>query len=234
MGRPVIGLTTYAEQARFGLQDTFSAALPLAYVHAVHTSGGRALLVTQDDPDVDILDRLDALILTGGPDVEPGRYGEEPHPTTVTRPARDEAELLLLREAIERDLPILGICRGFELMAVAYGGRLHQHLPEVLGHDRHRPPSGGGVKFGEHPVRVVAGTLSHKILGDELVVNSFHHQGIADPGRLLVAGWCPDDDLVEVVEDPSLSFAVGVQWHPEDTTDFRLFEALVEAASGRR
>ena len=232
MGRPVIGLTTYAEETRFGLQDTFAAVLPLAYVHAVHVSGGRAVLITPDDPDVDILDRIDGIVLAGGSDVDPALYGEHPHPTTHVKPERDVAEMMLLNAALERDLPLLGICRGLQLMAVAFGGRLHQHLPDVLGHTGHRPTT--GPKFGEHPVRLVAGTTSHKILGDEVMVNSFHHQGIADPGRLTPAGWCPEDELLEVAEDPSRRFAIGVQWHPEDTSDFRIFEALVEAASAHR
>jgi len=232
MGRPVIGLTTYAEETRFGLQDTFAAVLPLAYVHAVHVSGGRAVLITPDDPDVDILDRIDGIVFAGGSDVDPSLYGEHPHPTTHVKPERDEAEMLLLRAALERDLPMLGVCRGLQLMVVAYGGRLYQHLPEVLGHTGHRPTS--GPKFGEHPVRLVAGTLCHKILGDEVLVNSSHHQGIADPGRLTPAGWCPDDDLLEAAEDPTRSFAIGVQWHPEDTSDFRVFQALVETANARR
>jgi putative glutamine amidotransferase len=232
MGRPVIGLTTYAEETRFGLQDTFAAVLPLAYVHAVHVSGGRAVLITPDDPDVDILDRIDGIVFAGGSDVDPSLYGEHPHPTTHVKPERDEAEMLLLRAALERDLPMLGVCRGLQLMVVAYGGRLYQHLPEVLGHTGHRPTS--GPKFGEHPVRLVAGTLCHKILGDEVLVNSFHHQGIADPGRLTPAGWCPDDELLEAAEDSTRSFAIGVQWHPEDTSDFRVFQALVEAANARR
>jgi len=232
MGRPVIGLTTYAEEARFGLQDTFAAVLPLAYVHAVHVSGGRAVLITPDDPDVDILDRIDGIIFAGGSDVDPALYGEAPHPTTTVKPERDKAEMLLVKAALDRDLPTLGICRGLQLMTVASGGRLHQHLPDVLGHTGHRPTS--GPKFGEHPVRMVGGTLCHKILGDEIMVNSFHHQGVADPGRLIPTGWCPEDELIEAAEDPSCTFAIGVQWHPEDTSDFRVFEALIEVASGRR
>jgi putative glutamine amidotransferase len=287
MGRPVIGLTTYAEKARFGLLDTFAAVLPLAYVHAVHESGGRAVLITPDDPDVDILERIDGMVFAGGSDVDPGLYGEVAHPTTLVRPERDKAELLLLGAALERDVPLLAICRGIQLMTVLCGGRLYQHLPDVLGHTGHRPTTGptgpdaslasfatgpdaslasfatgpdaslasfatgpdaslasfatgpdaslaSFAKVGEHPVRLEAGTLCRKILGDEVIVNSFHHQGIADPGRLTPAGWCPEDELLEAVEDTSCTFAVGVQWHPEDTTDFRLFEALVEVAGSRR
>jgi len=242
--RPLIGLTTYAERARFGVQDTLSAVLPLAYVRAVHAAGGRAVLVTPDDPDVDVLDSLDGIVFTGGADVDPARYGEQPHPATYLSPDRDAAEMLLLGAALEADLPVLGICRGTQVMAVAAGGRLHQHLPDVLGHHNHRPDAEPDrdrrPAYGEHRVTLAAGTLAHKILGAELTVNSFHHQGVADPGRLTATGWCPDDELIEVVEDPARTFTIGVQWHPEDaagggaaaptTGDCRLFAALVEAA----
>jgi putative glutamine amidotransferase len=233
MARPMIGLTTYAEQARFGLNDTLAAVLPLAYVHAVHSSGGRAVLITPDAPDADVLDGLDGIMFTGGSDVDPALYGEAPHPTTKVNATRDAAELLLLRAALAIDLPLLGVCRGIQLMAVAYGGRLHQHLPDVLGHEGHRP-TGTADKFGHHPVRLRAGSRAHSILGDELMVNSYHHQGIREAGELDAVGWAPDDNLIEVVEDPARSFALGVQWHPEDTNDFRLFAALVEAARERR
>ncbi len=229
MSRPVIGLTTYAEEARFGLQDTFAAVLPLSYVHAVHSSGGRAVLITPDDPDVDVLDGLDGIMFTGGSDVDPALYGEEPHPTSSVKPERDRAELMLMRAALAAGLPLLGICRGAQLLAVAYGGKLHQHLPDVLGHDNHRPAA--GAKFGEHRVRLQPGTRVHRILGDEVPVNSFHHQGVKDPGGLTPAGWSTEDGLIEAVEDATKSFVIGVQWPPEDTQDFRLFVALVAAAT---
>jgi putative glutamine amidotransferase len=232
MSRPLIGLTTYAEQAKFGLNDTFSAVLPMAYVHAVHESGGRAVLITPDDPGTDVLDDLDGIVFTGGPDVSPELYAAEPHERTVTRPARDAAELPLLRAALAADLPTLAICRGMQLMAVAYGGHLHQHLPDVLGHDGHRPTS--GPKFGQHDVRFAPGSACHALLGASSTVNSYHHQGVADVGSLTPTGWVPGDDLVEAVEDPSRRFAIGVQWHPEDTDDFRLFEALVKASVATR
>lgn len=232
MGRPLIGLTTYAEEARFGLNDTFSAILPLRYVHAVHESGGRAVLITPDAPDTDVLEGIDGIVFTGGSDVDPELYGEAPHPTTKVKPQRDTAELLLLRAAVAADLPVLGVCRGMQLMAVAYGGRLHQHLPDVLGHEGHRPVS--GPKFGHHPVRLLPRSRAQAILGDEVTVNSYHHQGVSDPGGLTPVGWCPDDDLIEVVEDPARTFVLGVQWHPEDTDDFRVFEAFVEAARERK
>ena len=232
MPRPIIGLTTYAEDARFGLQDTFSAVLPLSYVHAVHETGGRAVLITPDDPDPEILDGVDGILFTGGSDVDPALYGDTPHGATRVRPQRDQAEVLLMRAAVEAGKPLLGICRGMQLMAVAYGGRLHQHLPDVLGHHGHRPAS--GPKFGHHTVEMVPGTCIHDILGDRIIANSFHHQVVADPGRLTPTGWCPEDELIEVVEDPDLPFAIGVQWHPEDTDDFRVIAAFVEAAAKQR
>ena len=246
MARPLIGLTTYMDVARFGTNEAHAAVLHMSYAQSVHRSGGRAVLITPDDPDVDVLDRLDGLILTGGSDVDPARYGEAPHPDTVVKPGRDDLEFLLLAGALERDLPVLAICRGFELLAVAYGGRLYQHLPDVLGHTDHRPASGpsrpgearepGRNRYGEHPVRLEAGTRCHKVLGDEVVVNSFHHQGVADWGRLTPAGWATEASLtpglLEAAEDPSHRFVLGVQWHPEELTDPRLFDALVEASSG--
>jgi putative glutamine amidotransferase len=236
MARPLIGLTTYMDMATYGSNQRFAAVLPMNYVKSVHRSGGRAVLITPDDPGADVLDRLDGLILTGGSDVDPARYGEAPHPQTVTKPGRDELEFLLLRAALERDLPVLAICRGFELLVVEYGGKLHQHLPDALGHTRHRPSTGRrfeserGPRYGGHLVRLEPGTRCHKILGDEVSVNSFHHQGVADVGRLTPVGWEPEDDLIEAVEDPARAFVLGVQWHPEDLDDPRLFEALVEAS----
>jgi putative glutamine amidotransferase len=236
--RPLIGLTTYADQARFGRQDTLSAVLPMAYVQAVHAGGGRAVLITPDDPGVDVLDHLDGIVFTGGADLDPARYGEPPHPATYVRPDRDTAELMLVSAARAADLPVLGICRGAQLMAVAAGGRLHQHLPDVLGHHNHRPAAdpdlGERPRFGEHRVALAPGSLAHKILGADLTVNSFHHQGVADPGGLTPTGWCPEDELIEAVEDPARTFTIGVQWHPEDTADLRLFAALAEAAGEYR
>jgi putative glutamine amidotransferase len=233
MRRPLIGLTTYTERQRISGRDVTAVSLPEAYVCGVNGSGGRAVLIPSDEPDIDILDMLDGLILSGGADVDPSCYGERPHATTVSRPARDHAELMLLRGALDRDLPVLGICRGLQLLAVAYGGRLHQHLPDALGSDRHRPatdPDAREPRYGEHLVTVAGDSLAHRALGAEtILVNSFHHQGVADPGRLRATGWSTEDSLIEAAEDPDRRFVLAVQWHPEDTGDKGLFTALMEA-----
>lgn len=233
MRRPLIGLTAYGENITFRDHPQYVAALPMTYVRAVHAAGGRAVLITEDDPGTDVLDALDGIIFTGGADVAPDLYGEVAHPKTETRPTRDALELPLMRAAIEADLPMLAVCRGMQMMAVAYGGSLYQHLPDVLGHDGHAPAA---AEYGAHDVRFVPGTAVHRLLGDACAVNSRHHQGVADPGSLTVAGRVPDEfadgaELIEAVEDPSRRFALGVQWHPEAIDDKRLFAALVEAAT---
>ncbi len=228
MGRPLIGLTTYAEPQRFTRGELPAVGLPAAYVQAVNTSGGRAVLLPSDDPGADLIGHLDGLVLCGGSDLDPAYYGEPPHESVVVRQSRDRAEMLFLRAALARDLPVLGVCRGLQLMAVEYGGRLHQHLPAVLGTDLHRPVTEPG--YGGHDVRIERGSLAERILGDRVSVNSFHHQGIADSGRLVPTGWSVEDGLIEVAEDPEHTFVFGVQWHPEDSTDHRMFAALVEAA----
>ncbi len=233
--RPLIGITTYTEDARGGTRAAHVTRLPLSYAASVQRAGGRAVLITTDDPGADLLDRLDGLVLAGGSDVDPARYGEAPHPTSAWHNERDEAEFLLLRAALARDLPVLGICRGLQVMVVEAGGRLHQHLPDVLGHEGHRPAGEVGTEptYGRHTVRLVPGARLHEILGDEVTVNSLHHQGIADPGRLTAVGTHPEDGLIEAVEDPLRTFAIGVQWHPEEMADPRLFEALTQACRGR-
>ena len=178
---------------------------------------------TADDA---VLDRLDAVVFAGGADLDPGLYGEAPHAETKgLRPERDAAEVPLMRSALGRDLPVLGICRGMQLLAVLRGGSLVQHLPEAVGHERHRPAPG---VYGLHEVRLEPGSRAHRILGDRVSVPSYHHQGLASAGDLTVTGWA-DDGTPEVVEDPERRFAVGVLWHPEAGDDLRLFEALVRA-----
>lgn len=229
MGRPVIGITAYREPASWGVWDMPAVLLPATYVDQVAAAGGLPLVLppsTSVDPEV--LPLLNGLVLAGGADLEPRRYDAQPHPqTSGWRPDRDAGELAVLDGALGRDLPVLGICRGLQIMTVHAGGSLEQHLPDVVGHERHRPEPG---VFGEHDVRLAPGSEVHRVLGETMRVKSYHHQGVADAGRLVVTGWA-DDGAVEAVEVPGHRFAVGVLWHPEAGDDPRLFEALVAAAT---
>ena len=228
---PVIGITTYVEQARWGVWDLPAALLPFRYVERVEAAGGRAVLLPPTAArDGAVLDRIDGIVFAGGADLDPDLYGEQAHPETAgVRPDRDAAELPLMRAALDRDLPTLGICRGMQLLSVACGGSLVQHLPEVVGHERHRPAPG---TYGLHEVRLSPGSRVHGILGDSVSVPSYHHQGLASAGSLTVTGWA-DDETPEAVEDPDKQFTLGVLWHPEAGEDLRLFEALVGAAQRR-
>jgi putative glutamine amidotransferase len=230
--RPVIGITTYVEPASWGVwHDLETTLAPHAYVEAVTRSGAQAVLLPPDDLDPDVLRVLDGLVLSGGADLGPQLYGAEPEPLTVTRPSRDEAEMRLARAALERDLPVLGVCRGMQVLTVAAGGTLHQHLPDVLGHEKHRPAPG---VYGTHGARFAAGSRVAGLMGEDREIHCYHHQGVADAGALTVTGWA-DDGLPEAVEDPAGRFVLGVQWHPELTRDQRLFGALTTAAQvGRR
>jgi putative glutamine amidotransferase len=224
--RPVIGVTGYLTQARWDVWNEPATLIHQSYVASVAATGGHPVVLPALDLDSDVVDRLDGLLLASGADIEPARYGQPRHPETELCPERDASERRLLRAALDADLPVLGVCRGMQLLAVEYGGRLHQHLPDVLGHHRHGP--GAGV-FGRHPVRTAPGSLARRHLGPTVEVNSHHHQGVADPGRITVTGWA-DDGLPEVVEDTTRRFVLGVQWHPEVMPDKRLFAALVRAS----
>ncbi|WP_432986806.1 gamma-glutamyl-gamma-aminobutyrate hydrolase family protein [Dactylosporangium sp. CA-233914] len=227
MARPVVGITAYAEAARWGVWDTRAVLVPEAYVRVVREAGARPVVLPPDDLDdaADLVRRLDALVLAGGADIEPGRYGAAAHPATKTRPDRDAGELAVLAAALDADRPVLGVCRGMELLAVAYGGTLIQHLPDVLGNGRHQPAPG---VYGAHPARFAAGSKAAKVFGDEADVNSYHHQAVDSPGSLTVTGWA-DDGVIEAVEDPARRFVLGVQWHPEEAGDVRPFAALVDS-----
>jgi putative glutamine amidotransferase len=239
MRRPLIGLTAYAQQVQYGHNDVMAGMLPMTYVKAVHATGGRAVLITPDDPDVDVLESLDGILFSGGGDVDPAFWGAQRHPKTNIDPARDASEMVLMEAALAMDLPVLGVCRGMQLMAVAGGGSLHQHLPDVIGSQRHQaepgtdPLAADAAAYGRHDVVVEPGSRAYDLLGPRLTVNSFHHQAVDDPGRFTPTGWCPDDGVIEIMEDPGRAFTLGVQWHPERSADLRLFAALTEAAARR-
>jgi putative glutamine amidotransferase len=234
MSRPVIGICAALERAKWGPWDETVAMMPLGYIDAVQAAGGLAMLLPPDDavaedPD-DLLDRLDGLILAGGADVDPASYGARPHPAvTRTVPERDRFELALAHRALERDLPLLGICRGLQMLNVARGGTLLQHVPDVVGHEEHRHTLG---QFADHDVELEAGSLAARAAGAErLAVKSHHHQGIEELGEgLEVSGWSVPDRLAEAVEDPDRRFVLGVLWHPEEDESSRLIAALVDEA----
>jgi putative glutamine amidotransferase len=228
--RPLIGITTYVVPAKWSFWDLDAALVPVAYVRAVESAGGRALLVPPASDGVEeTLDGLDGLIFSGGSDLDPALYGQEPHEETFgVVPERDEAELALLKAALERDMPVLAICRGSQVLNVARGGDLVQHLPDVVGHEdhKHNPP---GV-FADHEVDLVRGTQVQRLLGDRAPVKSHHHQGVGRLGEGLREAARAEDGTVEALEDPSRRFAIGVLWHPEAGADFALFQGLVEEA----
>ena len=235
--RPRVGLTTYLQRAQTGVWDVTAGLLPAQYLDGVTRSGGIALLLPPQQVDPTdasrIIDGLDALVLTGGSDVDPELYGQEPHAET-DRPAvtRDAFELALLHCARERGLPVLGICRGAQVLNVALGGSLHQHLPDVVGDERHRA---GNAVFTPATVHTEPGSQIAEILGPQADVQCYHHQAIATVGTGLRVGARTEDGVIEGIESVAAgdnsAFCLGVQWHPEENLDdLRVFAALVAAA----
>jgi putative glutamine amidotransferase len=227
--RPIVGITSYAEMARWGVWEAPTALIPLSYVRVVEAAGGRPLLVPPSTDAVEeTLDALDGLILSGGADLDPETYGAESHPeTNGVRPERDAAELALLQGALARDMPVLAVCRGSQILNVARGGDLVQHLPEVVGHERHKETPG---VFADHGVEILSGTRLGKVVGEHAPVKSHHHQGYGRLGEGLREAARAEDGTVEAIEDPSKRFALGVLWHPEEGEDAALFRALVDEA----
>jgi putative glutamine amidotransferase len=230
----VIGITAYAEPSvRWGVWDAPAALIPLAYVEAIERAGGRPLLVPPSEEGIEeTLSAVDGLLFSGGSDIDPDEYGHEPHPETVgVRPERDRGELALLRAALDRDVPVLAVCRGSQVLNVARGGDLVQHLPEVVGDEKHKHTPG---VFADHEVDVRADTRLGALLGERAPVKSHHHQGFGRVGEGLVESAWAEDGTLEALEDPSRRFAVGVLWHPEAGEDAALFEALVHEARAYR
>jgi putative glutamine amidotransferase len=229
---PLIGLSTYREPARWGVWDQRADLLPTTYADSVLAAGGVPVLLPPQDPagaEV-VVERLDGLVVTGGADVDPGRYGEEPHDRTVGwRTDRDAWEVALLEAADRRGLPVLGICRGMQVMAVQAGGRLDQHLPDTVGHETHSPT---GPEFGDVDVETRPGTRLHMLIGDRTPVGCHHHQSVVEHPGFVPAAFATDGTL-EAMESPGDRFRIGVQWHPETRTDAGLFAGLVAAAVQR-
>ncbi len=240
MDRPVVGIVTALEQARWGVWDSPAALSPVGYTNAVQRAGGLALLIPPDpqlvkDPD-EMLDLLDGLLLAGGSDIGPSRYGRTPHPeTSGIVPERDAVELALASGAFERDLPVLGICRGMQVINVARGGTLVQHLPDLVGHGDHRR-NPGSFDGSEHDVTLDPGSLAARATGEHLhVTMSHHHQGVEVIGEgLVVTGRSTLDDLPEAIEAPARTYVLGVQWHPEIDQGSTVVASLVAEARAYR
>jgi putative glutamine amidotransferase len=233
VARPLIGITTYVTPAQWSYWELEAALIPVDYVRAVEGAGGRALLVPPSEDGVEeTLQALDGLVFSGGSDLDPELYDQEPHDQTFgIHEERDRAELALLEAALQRDMPVLAICRGSQVLNVARGGDLVQHLPDVVGDEKHKHTPGA---FADHDVTVEGGTRLGSLVGDHAPVKSHHHQGIGRIGEGLRAAAHAEDGTVEAVEDPSRRFVLGVLWHPEAGDDARLFEELVREAAEYR
>ncbi len=235
-GRPTVGITAATESVSYGVWKEMPAFIsPAGYVRAVQRAGGRPVLLPPDPADAEgpegLLDLLDALILTGGAgDLDPDLYGQELHPETgPVQRDRDAYELALVRGAISRRMPTLGICRGMHVLNVAYGGGLEQHLPDVVGHDDHRHTPG---TCADHEVALEAGSLAARAVGAETTpVKSHHHQGVREVGEGLVVTGRSGDEAVEAIEDPSCPFVLGVLWHPEEDEKSQLIRSLIAEVS---
>ena len=237
MARPVIGICAAVERARWGVWEQDAFLIARSYVRAVQEAGGLAVVLVPDEglleaPD-EVLDLLDGLLLAGGADIDPSAYGADAHPETKgTVPERDTFEIALTRRALERDLPLLGICRGMQVLNVAHGGTLRQEVAPD-GSNPHRRAL-GTFEGSEHKVTVEPGSLAAAAIGEEVhTVRCHHHQGVAKLGEgLAVSARAAVDGLVEAIEADNGSWVLGVQWHPEADERTRLFEALTEAAGG--
>ncbi|MGQ7351017.1 gamma-glutamyl-gamma-aminobutyrate hydrolase family protein [Quadrisphaera oryzae] len=231
--RPLVGISTYREQASWGVWDQKADLLPSSYAEAVRAAGGLPVLLPPVEPHAEaareVVARLDALVIAGGADVAPAAYGQEPHPRTGRpRADRDAWEMALLDAAEERSLPVLGVCRGMQVMAVHAGGALEQHLPDVVEHDGHDP---GGDGFGVVEVSTGPGSQLEELVGPRVEVRCHHHQAVRSHPGYAAVGWAPDGTLEAIERRESGRFHLGVQWHPEVVADAGLFRGLVAAAA---
>lgn len=225
MTAPLVGITAYGERARYLVWDHDTVLLPAVYVERVVAAGGVPVLLPPVPAAAAAVDAVDALVLAGGPDLDPGRYGAAPHAATgAPRVDRDALEVAALHRALARGIPVLGVCRGAQLLNVALGGTLHQHLPDALGHPGHNPSPG---VFGTTDVVLEPGSRVAAVLGEHSVGRCHHHQGVADLAPGLVVTGRAADGTIEAVEHTGHDFVVGVQWHPEQADDLRLFTELV-------
>ena len=232
-----IGVSTYLEPVAMGLWNRPASMLPRVYSDSLIAAGAAVVTLPPQPPNADavarVLNSVDGVILTGGKDVDAALYSQQPHPENdAPRPDRDAWEIALVRAAIERDLPVFGICRGMQILNVALGGTLIQHLPDVIGSNRY---SYGDATFADNPVITVPGTRVAGILGEALTVKSYHHQALDRVAEGLTISAYGDDGIVQAVDIDGMTFGLAVQWHPEESpNDLRLFEALVAAAEKAR
>jgi len=234
MTQPIVGVTCHYDVASWGGWTADAILTHAWYPQRIADAGFSVVMIPPNPAALNVLDRLDALIITGGLDIAPERYGAERMPTVdLPDPPRDEAELAMAQQAWQMNLPTLGICRGHQVLAVAFGGVLIQHLPEVSSLVHQDDPG----SFVDHEVTLQTDTLVSRILGSGThTVNSSHHQAVGDPGQLIATGWAADG-MIEAIEDPSREFFLGVQWHPEapgEWTGPLLFRALEGAARSYR
>lgn len=235
MNQPVIGLTSYLEPAKWGSWDIPAALIPWNYVSKLQAAGASVVILPPDAYNHEAISRLDGLVMAGGADIEPTLYGAaHQEGTDQPRVERDASELGLYRAARAANLPVFGICRGLQIMAVAHGGSLHQHLPDLVGNTLHRDAPG---TFNNHGASFTPGSLIAELVGaTEVTVNSSHHQAVDSPGDLTVTGYA-EDGTIEVCEDPSAEFVLGVQWHPEFSNDEavseNLFRAFIKVCANR-
>jgi putative glutamine amidotransferase len=232
VAKPVIGITTYLTPAAWGAWELDAALVPASYVRAVARAGGAPLLVPPGASYEETLDSVDGLIFSGGSDLDPELYGEQAHPeTNGWVRERDDFELGLMQAALARDMPLLAICRGSQVLNVALGGDLEQHVPDRVQSDVHKETPG---VFADHDVAVLPDTKLSSIIGERTDVKSHHHQGYGELGSGLREAARAPDGTVEALEDPTRRFTVGVLWHPEEGEDLALFEALVREANEYR
>lgn len=233
--RPVLGMTTYLQQAQTGVWNVHASFLPAIYMEGVNLAGGTVVLLPPQPQDAAdrVLDGLDGVVITGGPDLDPAAYGQQRHPKTdepvAASRARDAWEYALVAGAIKRGIPVLGICRGAQVINVVMGGTLHQHLPDVLGHPNHQQ---GNAVFATSSVRTVPGTRLASLIGETSDAQCYHHQAIDRLADGLIVSAQDGEGVIEGIELPGPNFILGVQWHPEERLDdLRLFSAVVTAAA---
>ena len=227
--RPIIGITTSVHTLDHETQGQDIVMVPSNYPEAIRRAGGMPILIEEGEVDKSVLNLLDGVLLTGGRDINPELYGQQPHERTCdVRQKQDTSEISLIRATLKRDLPFLGICRGHQLFCVYNGGKLHQHLPETSGFENHGATEG---QWSMPEISIQEGSTLASIIGTKIIGNSGHHQGVANAGNLHVTGRT-GDGLIEAVENPAKRFCMSVQWHPEMIGQHESFEAFIRAAQG--